>query len=111
MTIERGTTQEVTITIRGWNLTDSDIYVTFKQGAKVLTKKTMDTVTYSNNATRIVLTLTQADTMSFEDKKSGLVQARWIEPNGTAHKTKTARFGVDELLYEAVLVKEADGDA
>lgn len=39
MTIERGTTQEITITIKGWDLTECDIYATFKQGAKSLTKK------------------------------------------------------------------------
>lgn len=108
MTIERGTTQEVTITIIGWNLTGCDIYVTFKQGARKVTRKTMDSVTYANNATKIVLTLTQQETLTFEDKKSGLVQVRWIDASGDAHKTQTARFDVDELLYEAVLTKEAD---
>lgn len=108
MTIERGTTQEVTITIIGWNLTGCDIYVTFKQGARKVTRKTMDSVTYANNATKIVLTLTQQETLTFEDKKSGLVQVRWIDASGDAHKTQTAKFDVDELLYEAVLTKEAD---
>lgn len=108
MTIERGTTQEVTITIRGWDLTASDIYVTFKQGAKAVTKKTMNSVTYADSATKIVLTLTQTETLSFEDKKSGLIQVRWIDAAGSAHKTKTAKFDVDELLYEAVLTKEDD---
>lgn len=108
MTIERGTTQEVTITIIGWNLTGCDIYVTFRQGARKVTRKTMDSVTYANNATKIVLTLTQQETLTFEDKKSGLVQVRWIDASGDAHKTKTAKFDVDELLYEAVLTKEAD---
>ena len=110
MTIERGTTQDVTITIRGYDLTSSDIYVTFKQGSKSVTKKTMDSVSYANNATKIILTLTQQETLSFEDKRSGLVQARWVDANGEAHKTRTAQFDVDELLYEAVLVKEADNE-
>ena len=108
MTIERGTTQEVTITIIGWNLTGCDIYVTFKQGARKVTRKTMDSVTYANNATKIVLTLTQQETLTFEDKKSGLVQLRWVEPDGSARKSRTAPFEVDELLYEAVLVKDDD---
>ncbi len=110
MTIERGTTQEITITIKGWNLNDCDIYVTFKQGDRKVTKKKMDSVTYANNATKLVLTLTQKETLTFEDKRSGLVQVRWIEASGDAHKTLTAPFDVDELLYEAVLEKDADGD-
>ena len=110
MIIERGTTQEVTVTIRGWDLTECDIYVTFKQGSKSITKKILDSVTFSDNATKIILTLTQEETMYFENKKTGLVQARWIDPLGRVNKTKTAPFDVDELLYEAVLVKDADGD-
>lgn len=108
MTIERGTTQEITITIIGWNLTGCDIYVTFKQGARRVTRKTLDSVTYANNATKIVLTLTQQETLTFEDKKSGLAQVRWVDASGDVHKTQTVRFDVDELLYEAVLTKEAD---
>ena len=108
MTIQRGTTQTVTITIKKWDLTASDIYVTFKQGAKAVTKKSMDSVVFSNNATKIVLTLTQQDTMSFDNNKTGLVQARWIDDNGIARKTKTAEFDVDELLYETVLAKDDD---
>ena len=90
MTIESGTTQEVTITIKGWDLTGSDIYVTFKQGAKSVTKKTLDSVTYANRETKIVLTLTQAETMSFDENRSGLVQVRWIDASGDARKTRTA---------------------
>ena len=110
MTIERGTTQEITVTIRGWDLTGCDIYVHFKQGSKAVTKKDMDSVAFTDNATKIVLTLTQQETMSFDNNRAGLVQARWIDSNGKARKTKTAPFEVDELLYEAVLVKDDDGD-
>jgi len=110
MTIERGTTQEVAITIKGWNLTGCGIYVTFKQGSNSVTKNVMDSVTYANNATKIVLTLTQRETLSFEDKRSGLVQVRWIDASGTTYKTKTAEFDVDVLLYDAVLTYEgSDG--
>lgn len=108
MTIERGTTQEVKITIKGWDLTDCDIYVTFKQGTKTITKKSMDSVVFADNSTKITVTLSQQETLSFQDKKSGLIQVRWVDAAGAAHKTKTAQFEVDELLYEAVLTKEAD---
>lgn len=110
MTIERGTTQEVTITIKGWDLTGCDIYATFKQGSNSVTKNEMESVTYANNATKIVLVLTQKETMSFDNKRSGLVQVRWVDSSGAAYKTKTAEFDVDVLLYEAVLTYEgSDG--
>lgn len=110
MTIERGTTQEVTITIKGWDLTQCDIYVSFKQDNNTVTKKDMDSVTFANNATKIALTFTQQETMSFQNNRKGLVQVRWIDAVGRAYKTKTAEFDVDTLLYDAVIAKEADGD-
>ena len=111
MIIERGTTQEVTVTIKGWDLTDCNIYVTFKQDNNTVTKKDMDSVTFENNATKIGMTLTQQETMSFQNNRKGLVQARWIDSFGRTHKTKTAEFDVDVLLYDAVLTYEgSDGD-
>lgn len=108
MTIERGTTQEVRITIKGWDLSSSDIYVTFKQGARALTKKTMESVTFSNNQTIIVLVLSQEDTMFFPDNSAGKIQVRWVDASGDAHKTETADFNTDTLLYDAVLVRDDD---
>ena len=110
MTIERGTTQTIKITIKGWDLTNSDVYVTFKQGTKKLTRKDIADATYSNRTSVITLTLSQQETMSFKEDEQGLIQVRWIGDDGIAHKTKTAPFNVDTLLYEAVLTKEADGD-
>lgn len=108
MTIERGTTQDVRITIKGYDLTDSDIFVTFKQGANTLTKKNLTSVTYSDRKTVIVVTLSQAETMYFDNNSSGKIQVRWIDIGGMAYKTKTADFHVDELLYEAVIEKDDD---
>jgi len=108
MTIERGTTQEVTITIKGWDLTGCDIYATFKQGSNSVTKNVMDSVTYANNATKIVLTLTQKETLSFDNNSSGFIQARWMDANGKAHKTNAAPFNVDVCLWDAVLPETDD---
>lgn len=110
MIIERGTTQEVRITIKGWDLTGSDIYVTFKQGARALNKKNMESVTYADRKTTIVLVLSQEDTMFFPDNSAGKIQVRWVDASGDAHKTETADFSTDVLLYDAVIEKEDDGD-
>lgn len=109
LVIERGTAQEIRITVKGWDLSASDVYVTLKQDTgKMLTRNTVDSVTYTNNQSLITLTLTQKETMMFEEKRSGKVQVRWIGADGKPHKTKTAPFIADELLYDAVLVREAD---
>ena len=110
MTIERGTEQPVTITVKGWDLTGSDIYVTFKTDTKSVTKKTMDIVTYANNASKIILTLSQRETMTFDNNSAGLIQVRWVDANGIPHKTETAPFVTDTLLFEKVLTKDDDGN-
>ncbi len=113
MTIERGTTQTVRITIKGWDLTDADVYVTFKQdGIKSLTKKDVESVTYSDldRKSVITLTLSQRETIMFREDSQGLIQVRWIGDDGIAHKTQTAPFDADKLLYEAVLTKGAGGN-
>lgn len=104
MTIERGTTQDVRITIKGYDLTGCDIFVTFTQGgAKKLTKTSMTSVSYANSVSTIVVTLSQEETLYFDENKSGKIQVRWINSEGVAKKTKTATFDADECLYEAVL--------
>lgn len=110
MTIERGTTQELKITIKGWDLTNSDVFVTLQQGIKSLTTSALDSVTYANSKTTILLTLSQKQTIMFKEGQPGLIQVRWIGSDGYARKTKTAPFNVDKLLYEAVLTKDAHGD-
>ena len=103
MTIERGTTQDVRITIKGYDLTGCDIFVTFTQGsAKKLTKKNIS-VSYANSDSTIMVTLSQEETLYFEENKSGKIQVRWIDSEGVAKKTKTATFNADECLYDAVL--------
>ena len=110
--IERGTVQEIRITIRGLDLSESDVYVTFKQDTgKSLTRDTMTSVVYSDNRTVITLTLTQKETMLFDDNRPGKVQVRWVDAQGNAHKTKTAPFVADELLYNVVLERSGDDNA
>ena len=108
MTIERGTTQLITITIKGWDLTGCDIYVTFKQGNNALTKTTMDSVVYANNETKLKLTLSQGDTLRFADNSDGQLQVRWIDSNGSALKTKVATFRTDEALYDKAIEWESE---
>ena len=108
MTIERGTTQLITITIKGWDLTGCDIYVTFKQGNNVLTKTTMDSVVYANNQTKLKVTLTQGDTLRFADNADGQLQVRWVGSDGDARKTKVAPFRTDEALYEKTIEWEGE---
>lgn len=111
LVIERGTAQEIRITVKGWDLSASDVYVTFKQDTgKSLTRNTMTSVTYANNKSVIVLTLTQRETMIFDEKREGKLQVRWVDHDGEPHKTEAAPFTTDELLYNVVLEKAADAN-
>ena len=102
-TIERGTTQDIRITVRGVDLSECEVFVTFKQDLLTLTKHDSLSMSYSDNKTQILLTLTQEETLKFKDNRDGEVQLRWLFGNGKAGKTKTKPFNVGKVLYDAVL--------
>ena len=106
MRIERGTTQDIRITMRNIDLSESDLYVTFKQGPVTLTKHDTLSVSFEDNKTVILVSLSQEETLSFRDNAKGEIQARWRTPNGHVGKSNIKPFDVGRVLYEAVLSGE-----
>lgn len=102
-TIERGTTQDIRITVRGVDLSDCEVFVTFKQDTLSLTKHDTLSIEYAEGKTQILLTLAQEETLKFKENREGEVQLRWLFGNGKAGKTKTKPFTVGKVLYDAVL--------
>ena len=105
LVIERGTTQEIKITIKGWDLSVcSNVRVTFKQDTGAfLTRNTFTSIEFANNSSVIKLELSQRETLMFKGNRTGKVQVRWLDANGKARKTKTAEFTADECLDDAIL--------
>ena len=106
MTIERGTTQDIRCTLRGIDLSEADVYVTFKQDKISVTKHDTVSVEYKDNKTVILVSLTQEETLTFKEKQRGEAQIRWRYGNGKVGKSNIKEFDVGRVLYEAVLTGE-----
>ena len=98
-TTRRGTTPTVTLTVDTLDLTTlQSIYVTFRQGAAVLTKRGgEEDVTVEPH--RITVRLSQADTLAFRDGRVQ-VQLRALMPDGTALASGIATFPALEILLD-----------
>lgn len=99
----RGTTPYCVLTVRGRDLTDKTVYVTFTQDGKKLTL-TGDRLrmAYKDGATAIVVCLTQQETLNF--RVGGMdVQARFIDAQDNAEATVIKQLRVDRVLLEEVI--------
>jgi len=106
MTIERGMTQDFRITLRGVDLSEASVYVTFKQGNLTLTKHETISVSYEDRKSTILVSLSQEETLAFREGQKGECQLRWRYGNGTTGKSVIKPFDVGRVLYEAVLSGE-----
>lgn len=98
-TTRRGTTPTVTLAVDALDLTTlQSIYVTFRQGAALLTKRSgEDGVTVEPH--RVTVRLSQADTLAFRDGRVQ-VQLRALAPDGTALASGIATCTALEILLD-----------
>ena len=98
-TTRRGTTPTVTLAVDTLDLTTlQSIYVTFRQGAALLTKRSgEDGVTVEPH--RVTVRLSQADTLAFRDGRVQ-VQLRALAPDGTALASGIATCTALEILLD-----------
>jgi len=101
--MKQGTTPTILLTIENQDLSDKRIYVTFRHGAKLITK-TNDSmrVTYNDPDTVLAVLLTQQETLAFFPGQI-LVDVRWIDSDGTALGTEIATINVTEALLKQVI--------
>ena len=106
----RFTTPIEKIVLRGIDLSDKDVYVSFKQrlghnqGTTLVEKEGDDLdVTYDGTDTTVLCPLTQEETGSFS-KGNCSVQVNWINANGTRDATaRIATVPVTDNLHEEVI--------
>lgn len=102
------TTPTESFLIEGYDLSSQDVYVTFEQGSRELTKSgsdltiTTETVEGVTN-TYISVLLTQEETAMFKPKDSVSVMVNWISEQGVRGATKQARIPVFENLLDRVI--------
>lgn len=99
----RGTTPSHILTIEGYDLTETRVYVTLSSGFVRITKTNEDlAIAYENETTSILLFLTQEDTLGLPTGDAE-VQVRWIDSNGIAQATEIEKISVDRVLLPKVI--------
>lgn len=97
----RYTTPTITLSI-DTVLPEAEVYVTFQQGTKKLTKTDAE-ITRNAKTTTLVVSLTQSESASFKAGEPVMVQANWITADGTRNATKAASVTtIDNLLDEVI---------
>lgn len=101
----RGTTPTIPIRIKGVDLTEAKLFLTFESpGGKQLTLQTPDNFTVELDGEDTVgdVTLTQEQTLELSTA-SHSVQIRWIDEDGIAGATKVQQINVKDVLLKGVI--------
>ena len=78
-----------------------EVYVTYKQGGKVVIEKSIDDITFGDM--EISFKLTQEETLKLSTKLYVMVQIRALFPNGEAVKSNEMSASVSDVLKEGVI--------
>jgi len=106
----QGTTPAVTFTIKGYDLTDTSVFVTFMNNRELLTKtNVMVTFDDGTETSTIVCQLSQEETLAMK-KGNVKAQIRFIDENNQAYATEKADILIDDVLYQEVIEYTGDGD-
>lgn len=98
--MKRGTTQKLTFTMPE-EISIGVLYITFKQGNKIVLEKTLDDVEVSGRT--IVLPLTQDDTLRFDAPHAVYVQLRIRDTLGNAIASEIIRTDAEAILKDGVI--------
>ena len=109
--MRRGTTPDYILTIPGYDLRESAVYVTIRQDERKLTLsgERLD-VSYGGDDTSVAFRLTQQETLDLRPGKAQ-VQVRWADADGTALCTEIGVVSVAPVLLEEVIAHGEQGNA
>ena len=103
----RGTTPDYILNVNA-DLTGKTVYVTIKQKRNVLTLTNDDlTIAVSNGASSIAFSLTQKQTLQFDEGRAE-VQVKYIGSDNKTKGTNVAAIMVDRALLEEEVAYVAD---
>ena len=98
------TTPTISLIVEGADITAHDIYVTLEQGTNELIKKGSDlNVSTEEDGTKIIFTLTQEESASFDYNNRAAVQVNWITSQGVRSATEIKSIGVMRNLLDKVV--------
>lgn len=95
----KGTTPTFILTLQDADLTDSTVYVTFKQDELLLTKSGSD-LTIEQNVVNVFLS--QEETLKFQ-RGNLYIQVNWTFDHGKRACSEVALVKVDNNLFNGVL--------
>lgn len=100
----RYTNPPITLTVKGKDITDAEVYATIEQGDFRITKSGSDLdMNEVGGDTEIAFTLTQEESALFDASRLTKVQVNWIDDQGMRYATKMANIQVfDNLLDEVI---------
>lgn len=99
----RGTTPDYILTVKGEDLTDKAVYVTFEQSGRRLTMTGNELgIDCDGTDSAIAIRLSQQQTLSLRDG-AAKVQVRFISEDGTAKATEIKEVTVRRVLLEGVI--------
>lgn len=109
--MRRYTTPVIRMRIRGIDLTEATIHVTFAQDAEKLTISSVDndfslSVAHDENGvpiTKIAVPLEQTQTALFNARRKTQCQVRWIFEDGTADGTEIKDIDMLGMLEDEVI--------
>lgn len=105
--MRRGTTPTIIMNVAGDDLDEYNIYVTLKQDALKIIKKTWQiTREAGDDPDTCILSIpfTQEETLSLKAGREASIQLRVIAPDGIVKESGIISLGlVDEVLQEGVL--------
>lgn len=99
--IRKFTTPTHTLTVKGTDLTEADVYVTYEQG-DIKQTYTDVTCTLSGSDTVITVEMTQEETSKFKVGAYVEVQVNWVK-NGKRDATDIKSIKVDGNLLDEVI--------
>lgn len=98
--MRRGTTQQLTFTLPE-EISIDVLYITFRQGNKIVLEKTLDDVKVNGKV--IALPLTQEDTLKFCAPHAVYIQLRIRDALGNAVASEIIRTDAEAILKEGVI--------
>ena len=84
------------------DLTGADVYATFRQACRELTKQN-PTATVDEGVTTLSIPFTQEETADFADNLPVSVQVNWITPGGPRNATEIATFRTFANLLDEMI--------
>lgn len=95
--MKRGTTCKHTFRTNV-DLTNATVFVTYQQGKSTILEKTNDELEIQ--ARKLIVNLTQEDTLSFAANSTVTIQVRYVMADGTADASNKVTINVQDIIKD-----------